>query len=359
MLFRSILNSAERPILVLGRDENGGGDQLVRWASEGHLPVFVDPLAGPVHSQPSTAVTAWDALLRAGVDTIGSPPDLILRSGDLPTSKPLRTWLAGLSSSGVPVLDFASKTSPRDPVMATTHRVESPLESVDSSALRSISPGWTAAWATAGRKAATAIDLALNDSPEVVDELHLINRLTAADLTDSTLFIAASTPVRDLELLYRAQGGPRCAANRGANGIDGTLSTGAGHAAGTDRPTFIVCGDVTFAHDLAGLASIREAGGPITIIVIDNGGGAIFDNLPISSQPDVYERFVLTPPAINIQSAAAAYGIDYLELAGPDDLEHLIATRQRSAPVLCRIATERSTGRNAREALISAVQAAL
>ena len=354
----SLLNSAKRPILLLGRDESGGADALIRWASERNVPVFVDALAGQISSEASTAIPAWDSILRSEVCATDDP-DLILRSGDLPTSKPLRTWLAGLATSGVPVLDFASNTSPRDPIMATTHRIESPLQAVDTSALMSISPEWTAAWSTVGRKALNAIDLALSTPERDLDELSLLHRLTTSELSDSTLFIAASMPVRDLELLYRAHEGPRCAANRGANGIDGTLSTGAGHAAGNDRPTFIVCGDVTFAHDLSGLAAVREAGGPVTIIVIDNAGGAIFDNLPISSQSDVYERFVLTPPEIDMQGAAAAYGIDYLELTGLQDIENLIAQRHRSAPVLCRLATERSTGRNARSALVAAVRAAL
>ena len=95
------------------------------------------------------------------------------------------------------------------------------------------------------------------------------------------VLIASSMPIRDAEaFLAGGDAAVTIHANRGANGIDGLLSTAAGIAAGADAPTWIVLGDLALAHDLGGLAAVAAAGQPLRIVVVDNGGGGIFDFLP-------------------------------------------------------------------------------
>ncbi len=102
---------------------------------------------------------------------------------------------------------------------------------------------------------------------------------------DATVVIAASMPIRDVETFWPVlDTPPRALANRGANGIDGTISTAYGVAAATGEPTYLLIGDVALAHDVGGLLAGRRLGVPLTIVVIDNAGGGIFDFLPVATQ---------------------------------------------------------------------------
>ena len=123
-------------------------------------------------------------------------------------------------------------------------------------------------------------------------------------------------PVRDLETFAPARDDPpRVLANRGANGIDGTLATAYGVAAGSDGPVVCLLGDVAFAYDVGSLLTARRLAVPLTIVLVDNGGGGIFDFLPIASQSDAYEHHVATPTGLDVAGIAAAYGLQHLPVA--------------------------------------------
>jgi 2-succinyl-5-enolpyruvyl-6-hydroxy-3-cyclohexene-1-carboxylate synthase len=105
-------------------------------------------------------------------------------------------------------------------------------------------------------------------------------------------------PVRDVETFFPARPDPpRVLSNRGANGIDGTVSTAFGVAAATDAPVALLIGDVALAHDIGGLLAARRLELPLAIVLLDNGGGGIFDFLPVAehADPAAYEAHVATP----------------------------------------------------------------
>ena len=107
---------------------------------------------------------------------------------------------------------------------------------------------------------------------------------------------------------------------RGACGIDGLIAGAAGSASAAGRPTAVLLGDVSFAHDLGGLAAARAAGAPLAIVVIDNGGGRIFEQLPVASAPggaEALERYFLTPPGVDVAAAAAAFGLAHRRALDP------------------------------------------
>jgi len=143
-------------------------------------------------------------------------------------------------------------------------------------------------------------------------------------------------PVRDIETFWPARADPpRVLCNRGANGIDGTVSSAFGAAAAGAGPVVLLIGDVALAHDLGGLLAAERLGLKLTIILLENGGGGIFDFLPISTaamarQPeagapvrevpqaapeDIYTRHVSTPTGLDFARAANLYGLGH-ELAG-------------------------------------------
>jgi 2-succinyl-5-enolpyruvyl-6-hydroxy-3-cyclohexene-1-carboxylate synthase len=108
--------------------------------------------------------------------------------------------------------------------------------------------------------------------------------------------------------------------NRGANGIDGLVATAYGIASARQGPVVLLIGDVALAHDLGSLLTGSRLGIPLTIVCLDNGGGGIFDFLPISAQTDVFEEHVATPTGVDLAHAAAAYGARHVAVASLDEL---------------------------------------
>jgi 2-succinyl-5-enolpyruvyl-6-hydroxy-3-cyclohexene-1-carboxylate synthase len=114
--------------------------------------------------------------------------------------------------------------------------------------------------------------------------------------------------------------------NRGANGIDGTLSSAFGACAASAGAVCALIGDVAFAHDVGGLLSASRLGLAATIVLLDNHGGGIFDHLPIARERDAYEMHIATPPGLDFESLARAYALDYV---APESLEQLSSAVER------------------------------
>jgi 2-succinyl-5-enolpyruvyl-6-hydroxy-3-cyclohexene-1-carboxylate synthase len=160
----------------------------------------------------------------------------------------------------------------------------------------------------------------------------------------ATLVVASSMPVRDVETFAPARDDPpRVLANRGANGIDGTVSTAFGVAAADDGPTVLLIGDVALAHDVGGLLAARRLGLPLVVVVLNNDGGGIFEFLPVAQERDAFEEHVATPHGLDLAHAAALYGC---VLERPTDLAGLRAAVDaalgRAAVTLVEVRTDRA-----------------
>ncbi len=149
----------------------------------------------------------------------------------------------------------------------------------------------------------------------------------------ATLFVASSMPVRDIETLWPArEDGPRVLCNRGANGIDGTVSSAFGAAAAGSGPVVLLIGDVALAHDIGGLLAGRRLGLELTIVLLNNDGGGIFHFLPVSGERDAFEEHVATPHGLDFERVAKLYDFAYQR---PADAAELRAAVQR--PGGCRL----------------------
>jgi 2-succinyl-5-enolpyruvyl-6-hydroxy-3-cyclohexene-1-carboxylate synthase len=130
-------------------------------------------------------------------------------------------------------------------------------------------------------------------------------------------------PIRDQEaFLTPGDAGVRFLANRGANGIDGLISSGVGAALASEAPAWIVTGDLGLHHDSNGLAALRHAEVPVRVVVLNNDGGGIFEHLPQAAQLDrsEFERLLATPLGVDIEALAAAYGVSYRRIESVDEL---------------------------------------
>jgi 2-succinyl-5-enolpyruvyl-6-hydroxy-3-cyclohexene-1-carboxylate synthase len=311
------LAGAERPVVVAGRAERDAAlpDAVVAFAAALGAPLLADPLSG-ARGGPA-AIAHYDALLRVADFAAAHRPDAVVRVGDLPTSKPLRQWLAALPDATQ--VAFAPEGVWHDPdgVLSAL------LDGDPAATLSELGPlpaavdGWLDAWRAADAGAARAINAALAGA---LTEPGVARELVRALPTAETLVVASSMPVRDVETFAPARddGGPRVLANRGANGIDGTIATALGAALA--GPTTVLTGDVALAYDASGLLAARRTGGELRIVVVDNDGGGIFEFLPVAGARDAFEEHVATPPGLDIPALAAALGLPYTEASTPDDL---------------------------------------
>ncbi len=283
------LEARERGVIVAG--ECGGLDAAGLGEALG-WPVLADPQSGARHGD--AAIAHYDLSLRGDAPT----PAAVLRIGELPTSKPLREWLTGLDCPQAMVVPHDGWPDPMSVCEARFVAHTLPLPGG-----RPQRDGWLDAWRQEDARVATLIDELLGDAlcePAIARESVAGAR---------TLVVASSMPIRDAEAFARP-GAMRVLANRGANGIDGTISTAYGVAAAGEKTTLLT-GDVAFAHDLGGLLAGTRLGLELRIVLVDNRGGGIFDFLPVAGIGPAYEQHVATPPGISVASAAAAYGAGY------------------------------------------------
>jgi 2-succinyl-5-enolpyruvyl-6-hydroxy-3-cyclohexene-1-carboxylate synthase len=302
---------AGRPLIVAG---SGAHDPvgLAGYAARQGIPVLADPLSGARRGR--AAIAHYDLLLRERAFIDQHRPEFVMRTGELPTSKPLRTWLATLTD--VPQIAFDPHGTWHDPASVVGMRIHSAVPRPDE---LTIEPGWLESWRAAD-DAATHVIAAELGSAGLSEPLTA--RLLAEHLPpDATLFVASSMPIRDLEEFAPARDEPpRTLSNRGANGIDGTVSSAFGVAAVGDGPVVLLTGDVALAYDIGGLLAARRLGLELTIVLLNNDGGGIFHFLPVATQADAFERHVATPHGLRFADAAALYGCGYEVVDSADRL---------------------------------------
>src|SRR4051794_16757517 len=322
-----------RTVIVAGRDERSPGAAVGAFAERAGFPVLADPLSGA--RQGPAAVAHYDVLLRSQEWGAAHAPDVVLRFGDLPTSKPLRAWLAGLDALQVA---FDPEAAWQDPSGSVGTIVAAEPRAVldalgDARGAAGHDPSWLDSWRRADRAAAAAIAGVVG--PAGLNEPRVAAELGAGLPDDATLVVASSMPVRDVETFFPVR--PRAfrvLSNRGANGIDGTVSTAFGAAAASAGPTVLLIGDVALAHDVGGLLAASRAGVKLTIVLLDNDGGGIFHFLPVAGEGRAFVDHVATPHGLDFAHAAALYGCGWERAA---DVESFRAVLGRA------LAAERTT----------------
>ncbi|HUZ30089.1 MAG TPA: 2-succinyl-5-enolpyruvyl-6-hydroxy-3-cyclohexene-1-carboxylic-acid synthase, partial [Solirubrobacteraceae bacterium] len=311
------LAGSRRPVIVAGRYEREplAGRALGSFAARARIPLLADPLSGARRG--SAAIAHYDALLREPGFASQQAPDLVVRVGDLPTSKPLRGWLAELN--GARQIAVGPEHAWQDPAgVVELSLAADPMLAFSALPALDTEDGWLESWRTADSWAAATIVEELGDELSEPAVAELLGRRLPAQ---TALVVASSMPVRDVESFWEVRDDPpRVLSNRGANGIDGTVSTAFGVAATHEGRVVLLTGDVALAYDIGGLLSGRRLGLALTIVLVNNGGGGIFDFLPVSGLRDIYEHHVATPTGLEFQQAAALYGLEYARAGSRDEL---------------------------------------
>jgi 2-succinyl-5-enolpyruvyl-6-hydroxy-3-cyclohexene-1-carboxylate synthase len=326
------LEVGERAVIVAGRHERDDGLAAALPAAAAALgaPLLADPLSGARRGP--AAVAHYDDLLRDEGFAVAQRPDTVLRVGDLPTCKPLRQWLAGLD--GARQVAFDPEGAWQDPAAVVGEVLDAdPAAWALSIAGPPRTSAWLDAWRRADAAAAAAIAAELGDA---ISE-PAVARALAALPSEVTVFTASSMPVRDVESFWPVRDAPpRVLAHRGANGIDGTLAAAFGAAAAAASGRVVVhLGDVALAHDLGALLSASRLRLGLTVLLVDNAGGGIFDFLPVASQTDAFEEHVATPTGLEAERVAALFGLAY------ERVEELGAIREAPGTLL-HVRTDRA-----------------
>lgn len=327
---------AARGLIVMGGSSGVAPGRVLDLARGLGWPVLADPLSGARGA--STVVSHADALLRHPGFARDHRPEVVVRVGRPWASKVLTTWIV---ESGAPVIQVGGP-GVVDPDGNVALRCA--LDDLE----RACRTGWSGAhgtrWADSWERSWLEAEAAVE---RVFDAELTTGALTEPSVARTVadhlprggrLVVASSMPVRDLEWF----GGRRAVAvaNRGANGIDGVVSTAVGLAL-DGAPTVVLIGDLAFVHDGNALWGVAERGVDLRVVVVDNAGGGIFSFLPQASTlpGERFERLFGTPHATDVCALAVAHGVPARTV---HDRAELMAALGEPGPWVCRIVSDRA-----------------
>jgi 2-succinyl-5-enolpyruvyl-6-hydroxy-3-cyclohexene-1-carboxylate synthase len=315
---------APRGLIVCGRQLDPRlAATVADLAARAGYPILAEPtsqLRLGAHDRESV-VWPYDWIARARPSQLD--PEIVIRFGDMPTSKALRAWLGSIPDLRQIVVDARFGWNEPSGTAETVVRADPiPLASALAARLAEGDEDWRGAWLAAGRLAAEAIEAELSRA-EGPTEPAVHAALAQLYRDGDLVYTASSMPIRDQEGFVPC-GGARATflCNRGANGIDGLVSSGIGAAVAGGRPAWVITGDLGLYHDMNGLAALRDLAAPVRIVVINNDGGGIFEFLPQADQiaREEFEALLGTPLGIDPARVAAVYGLRHTRVASLDQL---------------------------------------
>ncbi|PSO94432.1 MAG: 2-succinyl-5-enolpyruvyl-6-hydroxy-3-cyclohexene-1-carboxylic-acid synthase, partial [Cyanobacteria bacterium SW_6_48_11] len=252
-------------------------------------------------------------------------PEMVIQLGALPTSKELRAWLNSTQPQRW-IIDPSPENF--DPLHGKTTHLHLSVEQLATTIpplakQESVSSDYLHQW----RDAETQLRQALDKTMATTDTLFEGKAawLLSQTLPPATpLLIANSMPVRDVEFFWKPNNSgiqPFC--NRGANGIEGSLSTALG-IAHHHQSSVMLTGDLALLHDTNGFLQRNRFTGHLTIVLINNNGGGIFEMLPISQFEPPFQEYFATPQEIDFAQLCGTYGIEYKRITNWQQLQALL-----------------------------------
>ncbi len=293
----SRLAAEPRGVIVCGPCHETVADAASRLAAETGWPLFAEPTSGTRcgdHDR-SHVIAHYDVLLRVEKFAREHVPRLVLRVGDMPTSKPLRAFVAGASQ--IVIDSHGAWHEPTRTAELVIQAAAEPTLAALASAVEmrtgASEESWLRAWREADAKVWAAVEAAPDDF-----EGKVLASLEPELPAEAVVWVSSSMPIRDVEAHFPQSGKRlRFLANRGANGIDGVVSSAMGAALASGLPTWVLIGELALQHDAGGLLAARRSGVDLEIVCLNNGGGGIFDFLPVAehADPAAYEAHIATP----------------------------------------------------------------
>ncbi|WP_062250400.1 2-succinyl-5-enolpyruvyl-6-hydroxy-3-cyclohexene-1-carboxylic-acid synthase [Fischerella sp. NIES-3754] len=314
--------NSERGIIIAGVAQPQQPQEycqaIAQLAQTLQFPVLAEGLS-PVRNYASInphIISTYDLILRNQQLAKQLTPEIVIQIGEMPTSPVLRNWLKSTAARGW-VIDSSDQNL--DPLHSRTVHLRVNVEELVSKqeGKFSLSPhhsttpsSYLQLWHQVEVQVRTNVDHTFKQIDDLLESK--IAWLLSQSLPPQTpLFIANSMPVRDVEYFWQLnQSGIRPFFNRGANGIDGTLSTALG-IAHRHQSSVMLTGDLALLHDTNGFLIRNKFVGHLTIVLVNNNGGGIFEMLPIAKFEPPFEEFFATPQNIDFSQLCASYSVEH------------------------------------------------
>ena len=350
------------PIQEAHPDAQAAAQAVIQMARRLGWPVLADIASGLRQGPENSAslVSGYDLLLRSETVRSALEPDFVLHIGRMPTSKTLFTWLQTLEDKATPVWNISTDgqahtlaSKPRI-IRTSWRRLANYCQGVASDAIPE--SDWIEGW----RKAETITqEVIAEQTADVPIWEGEISAIASRIPRKGRLILASGMAIRDADsYASKLPAGSECLVNRGVNGIDGLIATAAGVAAqDPSRQVRLIIGDLAFQHDIGSLAA-AAAQPNLDIVVINNGGGGIFEFLPIRQATDKFDRFFLTPQNLNIAAVTAGFGIVSCRCESASELE-LVLTGAKTGCRVIEVIVDRQHNVNIHKTIGSAVTARL
>ncbi|CAC5343045.1 MULTISPECIES: 2-succinyl-5-enolpyruvyl-6-hydroxy-3-cyclohexene-1-carboxylic-acid synthase [Planktothrix] len=293
-------------------------------------------------------ISTYDLILRNSTLAEKLAPEVVIQVGDLPTSKTLRNWLEQQQPDCF-ILDPSYQNL--DGLHGKTTHLRISIEQLS----KQIDPAkypkqihldqsnlYANYWYELETQSRNNIDKKLNLTQSLIEPkaAWLLSQILPKN---TPIFISNSMPVRDVEFFWCPNNlNIQPFFNRGANGIDGTLSTALG-IAHHQQSSILLTGDLALLHDTNGFLIRNKFIGHLTIILINNNGGGIFEMLPISQFDPPFEEYFTTPQNINFAQLAVTYNIEYEQIQSWEQLQQKLNPLPQTGIRILEIPTNRKT----------------
>jgi 2-succinyl-5-enolpyruvyl-6-hydroxy-3-cyclohexene-1-carboxylate synthase len=339
--FLKALVETERGLLVVGEMTAPMPAEFWNFAENLGWPVLADPLSNlranvkPEHQH--LIIDSYDAILKSEEFKAEMIPDAVIRIGPQPVSKPLTLYLAAVKPNTYVVFDESPMM--RDAQSVVTHHIQTAVKGLWHLPIKAKGQNpYAEKWQQASKLYWQLVE---RHCQEELDE-GVLAKVFFDELDGCHLVVSSSMPIRDLDTFFHTNSRDVTVyANRGANGIDGVVSTAFGVQAAVKRPTYLFIGDLSFLHDMNGLIASKMQETDLTIVVMNNDGGGIFSYLPQSQEERYFEELFGTPTGMKFEDAARMYDAEYAAAATKEELVQALRNQKQKSVKIIEVFTDR------------------
>ena len=354
---RRAIERASRGLIVAGpmAPKPSRREAIVELARQTGFPLLADPLSNVRfgdHVKDNLVVGGYDGYLGTGGTESWPDPEVVVRFGASPTSKPLRHYLRDADTRQFLVDPTGGW---REATFTATDHVEADVEPLVD-ALGEIDATPDASWQERFEWAEKVHWEAVEQESAPDWEGGILETVTRRAPDPATLFVSNSMPIRDLDRFGKPREADLTAlGNRGASGIDGIVSTALGAGSGTTDPLIAVTGDLAYFHDMNGLVALGRFGLDATIVLINNDGGGIFHMLPISDFDPPFERQFKTPHGLDFSATEALYDLEFETIESSEVGDAIANSAGSHGTTVLEVRTDGKQNHDVRDSIRAAV----
>ncbi len=320
------IRTATRGVIICGPQNSCDdlGPAVVRLAAATGYPILADVSSQVRFGEHAGAevISHFDLFLKNPKLAKGLAPEMVIRLGGLPTSKTLNLWLKGLSIHDHVLIDDHDEFA--DPFDCASWKITSPLSLVGDDVGKRFNQGsgaksgYASEWRVADDDAERTLQLHRQETTELFAG-DVVAKVFAHAPAGLAVYLSNSMAIRFAETYAQASSTPlRILFNRGANGIDGVVSSAVGAAAALGEQVVLVTGDVALLHDVSALLGACRYALDLKVILLNDDGGGIFSFLPIAAHADIFESLVAMPHGCDFGDVARSYGIPHQRFSSLD-----------------------------------------